>query len=105
MFQHGRHNSGKLIAVRSIANEQELTRFAFAISKRVGIAVVRNRLRRRLREMLRLLPLREGFDIVISARPEAARSDFGTLRAELLLLLGRARLLEPPESPPEPSSP
>ena len=96
MFQRGRHNSGKLLSVRSVSNEQSLSRYAYAISKRVGTAVVRNRVRRRLREALRALPLREGFDVVISVRPEAAKASFWALKTELTLLLRRARLLDAP---------
>jgi ribonuclease P protein component len=103
VFQRGRHNSGRFLAVRSIANEQDLTRYAFAISKRVGKAVTRNRVRRRLREILRLQPVREGFDIVLTLRQESATATFWELKAELEMLLKRAKLLEPPESPPEPS--
>jgi ribonuclease P protein component len=97
VFQHGRHNSARLLAVRSIANESELTRYAFAISKRVGKAVVRNRVRRRLREVLRLTPVREGFDVVVTVRPDAATASFWDLKAELTMLLKRARLLESPD--------
>ena len=57
------------MAVRSTANEQALTRYAFAISRRVGNAVTRNRIKRRLREILRQSALLEGYDIVIVARP------------------------------------
>jgi ribonuclease P protein component len=59
----------------------------------VGKAVVRNRVRRRLRELLRSLPIAEGHDLVITARPEAALAHFTDLRAELTLLLRRAKLL------------
>jgi ribonuclease P protein component len=97
VFQHGRHNSARLLAVRSIPNEGELSRYAFAISKRVGNAVVRNRVRRRLREVLRLSPVREGFDIVITVRTDAATASFWDLKAELAMLLKRARLLESPD--------
>jgi ribonuclease P protein component len=96
VFQRGRHNSGKLLSVRSVANELPLSRYAYAISKRVGPAVVRNRVRRRLREVLRILPLHEGFDIVISVRPEAATASFWALKSELTLLLRRAKLLNAP---------
>jgi ribonuclease P protein component len=82
------------MAVRSVLNEQPLSRFAFAISKRVGNAVVRNRIKRRLREVLRLSALAEGYDIVIVARPAAAETDFQALKTELTLLLKRAKLLE-----------
>ena len=96
VFQQGRHNSARLLAVRSVANEQALTRYAFAIPKRVGGAVVRNRVRRRLREILRSLPLQEGFDVVITVRPEAAASTFSGLKLELTTLLRRGRLLNGP---------
>ena len=97
MFQSGRHNSARLLALRSVENELEWSRYAYAIPKRVGKAVVRNRLRRRLRDILRLTALKEGFDLVISARNEAALASFQTLKAELLLLLKRAQLLQDQE--------
>jgi ribonuclease P protein component len=96
VFQRGRHNSARLMAVRSIANEGPLTRFAFAIPKRVGNAVVRNKIRRRLREVLRFLPLTEGFDVVISVRPPAAEATFFMLKTELTMLLRRSRVLDVP---------
>jgi ribonuclease P protein component len=96
VFQQGRHNSGRLLAVRSVGNDQQLSRFAYAIPKRVGNAVVRNRLRRRLREILRLLPLQEGFDVVISARPGAGQSTYFALKQEVETLMRRGRLLDAP---------
>jgi ribonuclease P protein component len=95
VFQQGRHNSGRLIAVRSAPNEVGISRFAFSVSKRVGKAVVRNKVRRRLREIVRSQPLVEGFDVVIAARPQAAQTDFWALKAEVDLLMKRARLLNP----------
>ena len=44
-------------------------------------------------EILRALPLTEGFDVVISVRRESAAATFVELEAELTLLLRRARLL------------
>ena len=94
VFQRGRHNSGRLIAVRSAPNDRAQSRYAYAISKRVGKAVVRNKARRRLREALRSLAVREGFDIVITVRPPAAQASFQELKAELARLLQRGRLLD-----------
>ena len=96
VFRGGRHNSGRLLAVRSLATDLKVSRYAFSVSRRVGNAVVRNRVRRRLREAARSLAVHEGFDIVIVARPEAATSDFHGLKAELSLLFGRARMLAVP---------
>jgi len=90
------------MAVRSVANEGPWTRHAYAIPKRVGKAVVRNKVRRRLREILRALPVTEGYDIVISVRQPAAEASFQDLKTELSMLLKRARLLGTPEQPPAP---
>ena len=81
------------MAVRSVANDSQVTRVAVSASKRLGNAVIRNRVRRRLKEAFRCLPLKEGFDVVIVPRPEAGQASFAALTAELSLLLKRARLL------------
>lgn len=61
------------------------TRFGFIITKRVGVAVVRNRLRRRLkaiaRELLVLLPT--GASFVIRLSPEAAELSYAELRSRV----------------------
>jgi len=81
------------MAVRSVANGGLPTRIAVSASKRVGNAVVRNLVRRRLKEAFRLLPVVEGFDVVIVPRTDSAKADFQALKSELALLLKRARLL------------
>ncbi|MGO9004434.1 MAG: ribonuclease P protein component [Beijerinckiaceae bacterium] len=61
-------------------------RFGFTVTKRIGGAVVRNRIRRRLKEALRLvpdLPERPGYDYVIVARPAALGQSFSALQDEL----------------------
>jgi ribonuclease P protein component len=61
-------------------------RFGFTVTKRIGSAVVRNRIRRRLKEALRLvpdLPARPDYDYVIVARPAALGQSFAALQDEL----------------------
>jgi ribonuclease P protein component len=70
-----------------------LTRWGFSISKRVGNAVVRNRVKRRLREVARLVTTRRGVDIVVIARSPAAEATYGELRECLEGLMAKARLL------------
>ncbi|MCI0600433.1 MAG: ribonuclease P protein component [Beijerinckiaceae bacterium] len=74
------------------ASEAE-PRFGFTVSKKCGGAVRRNRIRRRLKEALRLLNPLPGFpryDYVIVARPEALAMAFPVLQAELLRAFSRA---------------
>ncbi|HEU5314516.1 MAG TPA: ribonuclease P protein component, partial [Chloroflexota bacterium] len=69
--------------------------------KRVGRAVVRNRVRRRLREIVRaLLPrLAPGWDLALAARNRASQATFDELRRAVEGLMGRARLLRQAAQP------
>lgn len=77
-------------------------RFGISVSKKVGNAVRRNRVRRRLREIVRaaLPDLRVGFDAVVVARAAAADAEFAALSEALSELFRRSRLRrEPGEAP------
>ena len=71
------------------------SRFGFITSRRVGNAVVRNRVRRRLREILRLARpgLVSGFHLVIIAKKGCAAASYPDLKNEWLRLANRAALL------------
>ena len=73
-------------------NEVGRTRVGITVSGRVGNAVVRNRVRRRLREALRARYARlpGGVDLVVSARPASAAASWVELNAALDAVLARA---------------
>ena len=91
--QGGSWVSGLLI-MRALGNGLTLSRCGFSISKRVGKAVTRNKVKRRLREILRTMPLKSGWDIVFIVRPVAAGADYAVLRSSVAGLLSRAHLLD-----------
>lgn len=67
-------------------------RFGFTVTRKIGSAVTRNRIRRRLREALRIIPpglARDGWDYVVVARPGAATVTFSDLQTLLLAGLGK----------------
>jgi ribonuclease P protein component len=92
----GKTERGRLLLLGVLAHEEQF-RVGFVTSKRIGGAVVRNRVRRRLREIVRThqTRLRSGFWLVVVAHPPAARATFGELRDEWLRLAERASILAP----------
>jgi ribonuclease P protein component len=72
-------------------------RVGFITSRRVGGAVVRNRVRRRLREIVRRhqFALMNGLWLVVIARPAAAGASSAALEDEWLRLTKRASILRP----------
>ncbi|WP_425339347.1 ribonuclease P protein component [Brevibacterium marinum] len=86
--------SGHLMAHSLIDNDDShAARVGFIVSKAVGNAVRRNRVKRRLREIMRvrLDSLEPGTLFVVRALPHAAGADFTELESEVTLLMDKAR--------------
>lgn len=93
VFRGGRTWNNDLLVLRCLPNDMSHNRFGFITSKRLGRAVIRNRVRRRLQEAVRLMPLRQGWDIVFSAKTAAAQATYHGLRQAAANLLARAGIL------------
>ena len=98
IYSKGRSSVTDLLVMRVLPNGLALSRCSFSVGKRLGNAVTRNKVKRRLRETWRVMPLKPGWDIVFIARPAAAKADFNGLRATFENLLSQADLLETEES-------
>lgn len=86
LYARGRHSAGGRLAVYAMKNRlKDTSRMGITVSSKLGGAVTRNRVRRRLRECYRMLEheTRPGWDIVIVARHGALRSDFAGLTREM----------------------
>jgi len=88
VYRAGKRRSSSHFTVFLRANNTPVSRFGFSIKKALGGAVVRNRIRRRVREMVRChraeIPV--GWDFVIHPKSSVARVDFAALAADLLRL-------------------
>lgn len=87
--------SQPLLSARIARTDLETTRFGLATSRALGSAVVRNRVRRRLREALRgMAPsFQPGWDVLIIARPALVAADHQALTAALRRLLVKGGVL------------
>jgi ribonuclease P protein component len=97
-FEHvkatGRSLRHPLVTMGVAPNGLPHLRLGFVISKRIGNAVVRNRVRRVMREIMRLwLPLlKPGYDIVLVPRNELISQPYIEVKAALHQLINRAQL-------------
>lgn len=92
VYSEGKRRTSREFTVFLRRNTLPDSRFGWSIKKALGNAVRRNRIRRRLREILRLHrgDIAQGWDIVIHPRSSAAAAPFAVLTADLLKLLPRA---------------
>jgi len=89
VYRAGKRRSSSHFTVFFRANQLPHSRFGFSIKKELGGAVVRNRIRRRTREIVRCHrpEVAAGWDIVIHPKKTVARAAFAALNADLVKLL------------------
>jgi len=89
VYRQGRRKLAREFTVFLRPNGLDLSRFGWSVKKALGTAVRRNRIRRRVREIIRLhlKEISPGWDIVIHPRGSAATADFLQLRDDLLRTL------------------
>ena len=69
-------------------------RFAISVPKKYGNAVERNRIKRRIREVIRLADIKEKVDFFVIVKPVAKTSSYDDIRQSLTNLFARAKIIE-----------
>ncbi len=88
---------GRLFSIHALPNSVGRLRLGLSVSKKVGVAVKRNAVRRRLREIFHSAApdLPGGVDVVVSARAAAADADFEELKQEFLAAIRKLNVQRP----------
>ena len=94
MYRKGASAVGPYLVLYCRRNGTDVSRMGLTVSTKLGHAVVRNRVRRRLREIVRLHEdtLAQGFDFVIVARSASVGADFDALTRAFLTLSAKVGL-------------
>ncbi len=95
LYSKGKSCANAYLVVYCRKNRAGRSRIGYTVSNKVGHAVVRNRVRRRLREIYRLNreKMPAGYDIIIVARVRACTADYHQLEAAFLSACAQLGLL------------
>jgi ribonuclease P protein component len=92
IYQKKRSVSDSLLVCYSAPQSMEWPRVGVSVSKKVGGAVVRNRIKRQIKEILRKNSdaLGSGYDIIFVVRVRCSGASFGEIQSSCLKLLKKA---------------
>ncbi|MBU7007553.1 ribonuclease P protein component [Phosphitispora fastidiosa] len=96
VYKGGKTVVDKYLVIYCLPNDIGITRFGFSVGKKIGNAVMRNRIKRIMREICRTNCdiIKEGFDCVIIVRPRIKESpDYKNMEKSFFNLAARAGLI------------
>ena len=93
IYAHGSSFTNSFVVLKFLANKKDYSRAAFSAGKKLGKAVERNRARRLMREALRSLEVKPGWDLLFLSRTPAMNADFYQIRSSIKSVLDRAGIL------------
>ena len=96
VFKAGRGRHGKILGIKFTKNNLGNSRFGFIVSKKVSPkAVVRNKIKRKAREIIRLNlgDIKSGLNIVIICQPEITEKNYQEIEKEILRITEEIGLL------------
>lgn len=96
IFERGHSMYGKYLVVYFLQNDLAVCRFGFCVGKKIGNAVIRNRVKRLFREAVRQLPTYQmkSLDILLVAKQAILKADLSDIIKELNHFCNKARIYD-----------
>ncbi|WP_195940992.1 ribonuclease P protein component [Romboutsia sp. 1001713B170131_170501_G6] len=95
VYKHGKSFATKYLVMYVLDNKSDDTKLGISVSKKVGKAIVRNKIRRRIRESYRLNVdenVKSGYDIVFIARIASNQAEYKDIEKSVKYLVKKANL-------------
>lgn len=95
VYKSGEHISGEHMVLYLVSSKTKNIKVGLAVTKKIGKAVVRNRVRRQLREIIKkqVPSLKQNYNIIVVARDNITSASFENLTNEFLKLIKKANLI------------
>ena len=96
MYAKGKSSVSAYLVLYCRKNRLDRNRLGYTVSAKLGKAVCRNKVRRRLREIYRLNSprIRQGYDIIIVARRKSVNAEYGKMNEAFLRCCDELGLLQ-----------
>ncbi|MDI3480858.1 MAG: ribonuclease protein component [Tepidanaerobacteraceae bacterium] len=94
VYRAGKRLSCPYFNVYIKENDLKTARLGVSISKKIGKSVVRNRIKRRIKELFRhnIENIKKGIDIIISIKKDISKMDYKDLKREIKNILKRGHV-------------
>jgi len=100
VYRHRNSMANRLLIIYIRENQEEYNRVGFTVSKKVGKATIRNRVKRRMKESYRKQQdrVKPGHDLVFIARDTAANSSMAEIESAMMHLLRKKKMIKKKEA-------
>ncbi|MEG2869484.1 MAG: ribonuclease P protein component [Terrisporobacter sp.] len=93
VYKHGKSFANKYLVMYILENRSDLSRVGISVSKKVGNAIIRNKIRRRIKECYRLNVdenVKAGYDIVFIARVSSNEVEYKDIEKSINHLIKKS---------------